>query len=201
MKISDRFRGYLPIVVDVETSGFNADTNALLEFAAIIVNYNASNKLAPIQTIHYHLSPFKNAVISESAMKFNGIILGHPFRKEVSEKEALSNLFTIINKALIQHHCTKAILVGHNAMFDLSFIQAGAARHQLKSPFHQFSTLDTVSLSALAYGETVLAKAIAKANIDWDNDNAHGALYDTQKTAELFCQIINEFAFTLVPKN
>lgn len=192
MKIAQRFRGFLPVVVDVETSGFDCDKNALLEIASLIVNYDETNKLQVEKTIHHHIEPFEGALISESAMKFNGIIIGHPFLEAVSEKHALKYLFNQVNIALKKYNCTKAILVGHNAFFDLNFILAGAKRHKLISPFHQFSTLDTVSLSALVYGQTVLAKAVVKAKIDWDDNKAHSALYDAQKTAELFCKIVNK---------
>ena len=197
MLISKRFRGFLPVVVDVETSGFDAKKNALLEIATVIIDYDQHQKLVSNQTIHHHIKPFKDAVICQSAMQFNNIKIGHPFRAEVSEKQALNELFNTINTLLKQKNCTQAILVGHNATFDLGFIQSAASRVKLKSPFHQFSTLDTVSLSALVYGQTVLAKAMAKANIDWQDDQAHSALYDAQKTAELFCQIINGQTFNI----
>ncbi len=193
MQISKRFRGFLPVVVDVETSGFNCQNNALLELAAIIIAMDNNAKIYPKQTLHFHIKPFKNAEISKSAMEFNNIIIGHPFRYEVSEKIALNELYSTINQELKQANCTKAILVGHNANFDLGFIKKASKRCSLQSEFHQFSTLDTVSLSALAYGETVLAKAIKKADISWNNNDAHSALYDAEKTAELFCKIINDY--------
>ncbi len=193
MQISKRFRGFLPVVIDVETSGFNCDDNALLELAAIIIAIDDSDKIYPKQTLHFHIKPFKNAKISKSAMEFNNILIGHPFRNEVNEKTALSELYKTINEALKITNCTKAILVGHNANFDLRFIKSATKRCGLQLAFHQFSTLDTVSLSALAYGETVLAKAIKKASINWSNNEAHSALYDCEKTAELFCKIINNY--------
>jgi ribonuclease T len=191
MLIKDRFRGFLPVVVDVETAGFNAQTDALLEVAAIIPKME-DNKLVLDEAYHFHIEPFKGANIEESALKFNGIKIDNPFRMAVSEKEALGELFKIITQEVKKQSCSKAILVGHNAFFDLGFLQSATKRTKVKSPFHQFSTFDTVSFCALALGETVLAKSVQKANIDWDNDEAHSALYDTQKTAELFCKIINE---------
>lgn len=195
MQISERFRGFLPVVIDIETSGFDSDNNAILELAAIIITMTDNNKIQAKQTLHFHIKPFAGATISKSAMEFNKIIIGHPFRNEITEKNALANLFDVINKELSLSHCTQAVLVGHNAHFDLNFIKAAAKRCHLKLPLHQFSTIDTVSLSALVYGETVLAKAIKKANIQWNNNDAHSALYDTQKTAELFIKIVNNFDY------
>lgn len=197
MKLKDRIRGYLPVVIDVETSGFNEQTDALLEICAIILGMDEKGSFFAKTTLHYHVDPFKGANIEASAIKFNGIDIDNPFRLAVPEKKALSEIFDHINEELETEECSRAILVGHNAFFDLGFVKAATLRANLKSPFHQFSTIDTVSLSALCCGETVLAKAISKMDIDWDNNEAHSALYDTQKTSELFCQIFNSHKFEL----
>ncbi len=197
MKLKDRIRGYLPVVIDVETSGFNEKTDALLEICAIILGMDEEGSFFPKITLHYHVEPFKGANIEASAIKFNGIDIDNPFRLAVSEKKALSEIFDHINEELANEECSRSILVGHNAFFDLGFVKAASIRENLKSPFHQFSTIDTVSLSALCCGETVLAKAISKMDIEWDNNEAHSALYDTQKTSELFCQIFNSHKFEL----
>lgn len=197
MKLKDRIRGYLPVVIDVETSGFNEQTDALLEICAIILGMDEEGSFFAKTTLHYHVEPFKGANIEASAIKFNGIDIDNPFRLAVPEKKALSEIFDHINEELETEECSRAILVGHNAFFDLGFVKAATLRAKLKSPFHQFSTIDTVSLSALCCGETVLAKAISKMDIEWDNNEAHSALYDTQKTSELFCQIFNSHKFEL----
>ena len=197
MKLKDRIRGYLPVVIDVETSGFNEQTDALLEICAIILGMDEEGSFFAKTTLHYHVEPFKGANIEASAIKFNGIDIDNPFRLAVPEKKALSEIFDHINEELETEECSRAVLVGHNAFFDLGFLKAATLRANLKSPFHQFSTIDTVSLSALCCGETVLAKAISKMDIEWDNNEAHSALYDTQKTSELFCQIFNSHKFEL----
>ena len=197
MKLKDRIRGYLPVVIDVETSGFNEQTDALLEICAIILGMDEEGSFFAKTTLHYHVEPFKGANIEASAIKFNGIDIDNPFRLAVPEKKALSEIFDHINEELETEECSRAILVGHNAFFDLGFVKAATLRANLKSPFHQFSTIDTVSLSALCCGETVLAKVISKMDIEWDNNEAHSALYDTQKTSELFCQIFNSHKFEL----
>lgn len=197
MKLKDRIRGYLPVVIDVETSGFNEQTDALLEICAIILGMDEEGSFFAKTTLHYHVEPFIGANIEASAIKFNGIDIDNPFRLAVPEKKALSEIFDHINEELETEECSRAILVGHNAFFDLGFVKAATLRANLKSPFHQFSTIDTVSLSALCCGETVLAKAISKMDIEWDNNEAHSALYDTQKTSELFCQIFNSHKFEL----
>ena len=195
MNLRDRIRGYLPVVIDVETGGFNDKSDALLEICAVIIGFDVNDKFFNKQVIHFHIVPFPNANIDSSAVEFNGIDIDNPFRLAVSEEEALGEIFTIVNNEIEKENCSRAILVGHNAFFDLGFIQAATERVKIKSPFHKFSTLDTVSLSALYYGETVLAKAVIKAKLDWDDSQAHSALYDTQKTAELFCHIFNQQKF------
>jgi ribonuclease T len=42
-------------------------------------------------------------------------------------------------------------------------------------------------------GQTVLAKACQAAGIAFDGQQAHSALYDTERTAELFCFIVNRY--------
>ena len=191
MELKDRIRGYLPVVIDVETSGFNDQTDAILEICAIILSMDDKGSFFPKTTLHYHLKPFKGANIEPSAIKFNGIDIDNPFRLAINEKKALTEIFEQVNNALKTEDCSRSILVGHNAFFDLGFVKAATIRTGLKSPFHQFSTIDTVSLSAMYCGETVLAKAISKIGIEWNNNEAHSALYDTQKTSELFCKIFN----------
>lgn len=195
MQIKQRIRGYLPVVIDIETGGFNKKTDAMLEICAIIIGVDNAGIFYPKAPQHFHIEPFKGSVLEPSALTFNGIDVDNPLRLAVTEKTALTKLFSDIQTEVKTQDCTRAILVGHNAFFDLGFLKAATHRCKLKSPFHQFSTLDTVSLSALYYGETVLAKAVHKADIEWDNSQAHSALYDTQKTAQLFCQIFNQQAF------
>ncbi|HIF89174.1 MAG TPA: ribonuclease T [Candidatus Thioglobus sp.] len=197
MQLKERIRGYLPVVIDVETAGFNDSKDALLEICAIILDIDESGKFVQTEPMHFHVEPFQGANLEPSALKFNGIDVNNPFRMAVSEKQALSEIFTKVKTELSEQECTRAILIGHNAFFDLGFLKAATERVKIKSPFHQFSTLDTVTLSALYYGETVLAKAMVKAGIEWDDSQAHSALYDTQKTAELFCKIFNEQEFRL----
>ena len=192
--IKERFRGFLPVVVDVETAGFDPQTNALIEIAIVTLKMNADGSVERDQTVQANVLPFKGSQLDKSALKFIGVEdPTHPFRMAVSEKEALEKCFTPIRQLLKQTDCSRAILVGHNAFFDLSFVKAAADRCKVKSPFHEFSTFDTVSLAGLAYGQTVLAKAVQLAEIEWDNSKAHSAEYDTIKTADLFCKIVNQW--------
>ncbi|HIL42451.1 MAG TPA: ribonuclease T [Gammaproteobacteria bacterium] len=195
MHIRDRIRSYLPVVIDIETAGFNENTDAMLEICAIIIGVDEDGRFYPKEPQHFHVEPFEGSNIDPSAIKFNGIDIENPFRLAVNEKKALSEIFARVRSELKLEECTRAILVGHNAFFDLGFLRCATKRSKLKSPFHKFSTLDTVTLSALYYGETVLAKAIKKADIQWDDSSAHSALYDTLKTSELFCKVFNSQSY------
>jgi ribonuclease T len=192
--IALRFRGFLPVVVDVETAGFDAQRDALLEVAAVPLRMDASGYLSPADTVHCHVEPFAGARLDPRALAFTGIDPHHPFRMALTERQALSHLFTPIRHAVKASGCRRAILVGHNAAFDLGFINAAVARTGNKrNPFHPFSTLDTVTLAALAYGQTVLAKAMDVAGLEWDEREAHSAIYDAERTAVLFCLILNRW--------
>lgn len=192
--LGDRFRGYLPVIVDIETAGFNAKKNPLLEIAAVIVEPDPEGLLRVTEKHHCNIIPFKNSELDEAALKFNGIDPYHPFRMAIEEKEALNKLFTPIKAAVKRNHCKRAILVGHNPAFDINFLNAAIDRtNHKRSPFHPFSSFDTATLGGLVYGQTVLAKIAQAAGLDWDNSRAHSALYDAEQTAELFCLIINRW--------
>ncbi|WP_456374916.1 ribonuclease T [Thiolapillus sp.] len=192
--IDRRFRGFLPVVVDVETGGFDAGRDALLEIAAVIIDMDEYGILHPGKATSVHVEPFPGANLDPKALAFTGIDPGHPFRFAKPEKEALETIFKPVRQAVKKNNCKRAVLVGHNAFFDLGFLKAAVERTGIKrNPFHPFSTFDTVSLAGLAFGETVLAKAAVAAGLDWDGNEAHSALYDTQKTAELFCIIVNRW--------
>lgn len=194
--MSERFRGYLPVVVDVETGGFNEVTDALLQIAAVIIDMDADGHLYCSETVSCHVTPFEGANLDPKSMQVNGIDVDHPFRLAVDEQQALPKIFKPVREAIRRHGCNKAILVGHNAHFDLKFINAAAQRTGIKrNPFHPFSTFDTVTLAGLAYGQTVLARAIRSAGLEWDSAEAHSAIYDAEMTATLFCKIVNEYSF------
>jgi len=192
--MAERFRGYLPVVVDVETGGFNCATDALLEIAATTIGMDESGFLYPEHTLFFRVEPFAGANIEQAALDFTGIKLDHPLRMAVSEEHALTEIFRSLRKSLKSNGCKRAILVGHNSSFDLGFLNAAVLRCDLKrNPFHPFSSFDTATLAGLAYGQTVLAKACQAADIDFDGKEAHSARYDTEKTAELFCGIVNRW--------
>lgn len=196
LPLAQRFRGFLPVVVDVETGGFNEQTDALLQIAAVLIDIDEAGQYYCADTIACHVNPFEGARLEPKSMEVNGIDVDHPFRMAVDEKIALPKIFKAARNALKKHKCTKAILVGHNANFDLKFINAAAERNNIKrNPFHPFSTFDTVSLAGLVYGQTVLARSVKAAQLDWDANEAHSAIYDAEMTAALFCKIINDTPF------
>jgi ribonuclease T len=192
--IAKRFRGFLPVVVDVETAGFNAKRDALLEIAAVTLAIDEQGYVQRQKTIACHVEPFPGANLDQESLEFTGIDPYHPFRMAKPELEALETIFKPVRRAIRESGCKRAILVGHNSFFDLSFLNAAVARTGIKrNPFHPFSTFDTVTLAGLAYGQTVLARAVQAAGIEWDSDQAHSAVYDTERTADLFCTITNRW--------
>ncbi|BFM06312.1 ribonuclease T [Halioxenophilus aromaticivorans] len=193
-RLKSRFRGFLPVVVDVETGGFNANSDALLEIAAVTLRMDENGVLHRSETFQHHIEPFEGANIEQSALDFTGIDLEDPERDAMPESIAIAELFGAIRKAVKAEECNRAVVVGHNAHFDLGFVNAVAERVDIKrNPFHPFSCFDTATLAGLALGQTVLAKACMTANIDFCNRSAHSAAYDAEKTADLFCYIVNRW--------
>lgn len=192
--MANRFRGFLPVVVDVETGGFNCSTDALLEIAIVTLTMADDGRLATQESHAYHVRPFEGANIEKASLEVNGIDPFHPLRPALSESDALGRLFKIVRGAIKEAGCTKAVLVGHNAHFDLGFLNAAVARAGIKrNPFHPFSVFDTATLGGVALGQTVLKRALEAAHLAYDDKAAHSARYDTERTAELFCHIVNQF--------
>lgn len=188
------FRGFLPVVIDLETGGLNPEKDAILEIAIVFLNFNEQGILQRGETHFAHVKPFPGANIDPESLKITGIDPDHPFRLAVEEKEALEKIFALIEGGVKAAKCERGVLVGHNPHFDLSFIQFACKRHKItKAPFHQFTTFDTATLGGVALGETVLAKAAKKAGIHFDRNEAHSAIYDAEKTADLFCWIYNKW--------
>lgn len=193
-RIADRFRGFLPVVVDVETGGFNPQTDALLEIAACIIRMDDFGRVFVADTVSVHVDPFDGANIEPKSLEITGIRLDSPLRLAVPEKEALNRIAQPVRKEIRATGCQRAVLVGHNAFFDLSFMNAAIARTDFKrSPFHPFSSFDTATLAGLAFGQTVLSRAVQSAGMEWNESEAHSAVYDTEKTAALFCTIVNRW--------
>ena len=192
--IAYRFRGYLPVVLDLETGGFNSKTDALLELAAIVIEMNDDGLLVPGEQYFFNIEPFEGANIEQSSLEFTGIDPTNPLRSSVDEHKALTETFRGVRKSVRETGCQRAILVAHNASFDQGFLNEASARCAIKrNPFHPFSSFDTATLCGLAFGQTVLARACQAAGISFDTNQAHSALYDCDKTAEMFCHIVNRW--------
>jgi ribonuclease T len=192
--ISERFRGFLPVVVDVETGGFNAKTDALLEIAAVQVEAHEDGTLIRGKTVRYHVKPFEGANMEPASLAVNGIDPNHPLRPAIDERDALQRVFRDVRMAVRTHGCSRAILVGHNSSFDLAFLNQAVERTAIKrNPFHPFSSFDTATLCGVAYGQTVLSRAVQAAGLVWDESRAHSAAYDAEITADIFCDIVNRF--------
>ncbi len=199
--MTERFRGFLPVVVDVETGGFDCERHALLEIAVQPIEMDADGRVRPGELCSTHVAPFDGAQIDPKSLEVTGIDIDHPFRGALPEREALSHVFTPVRRAARRYDCQRAILVGHNAAFDLAFLNAAVRRTEFKrNPFHPFSTFDTVSLAGLAVGQTVLARAVEAIGLRWDAAEAHSAVYDTERTAQLFCHIVNRWRELSLPQ-
>ena len=192
--MADRFRGFLPVVVDVETGGFNAKTDALLEIAAVLLEFDEQGRLGRTETIRYHVKPFEGANMDPASLAVNGIDPDHPLRPAIDERDALQRVFREVRRAIREASCTRAILVGHNSAFDLAFLNEAIDRSSIKrNPFHPFSSFDTATLCGVAFGQTVLSRAVNAAGLEFDEGSAHSAAYDAEITADIFCEIVNRF--------
>ncbi|TAL91075.1 MAG: ribonuclease T [Rhodanobacter sp.] len=194
VRMAERFRGYLPVVVDVETGGFDAEHDALLEIAAVPLRMDEAGFLSLRPAVSTHVEPFPGANLDPRSLEITGIDPDNPLRGAVPEHQALDHIFGVVREAVREAGCQRAILVGHNAAFDLGFLNQAVRRcgHK-RNPFHPFSCFDTVSLGGLAYGQTVLSKAVLAAGLSFNSSEAHSAVYDADRTADLFCVVVNRW--------
>ncbi|QJC34422.1 ribonuclease T [Enterobacteriaceae endosymbiont of Donacia crassipes] len=192
--LSFRFRGFYPVVVDIETSGFDPKYNAILEISLITLKMD-NGWLKKNETLHFHVLPFKGSRISSDALAFNGINIHTSLRGAITEIEVLKIIFKKITKDLKKNKCKKAVIVAHNASFDHSFIMEAIKRNKMEinNPFHSFVIFDTTSMCGLILGQTVLAKSCHEIGISFDSNQAHSALYDANRTAKLFCKLVNNW--------
>jgi ribonuclease T len=192
--MANRFRGFLPVVIDVETGGFNCKTDALLEIAAVLLEMDDEGLLARGETIRYHVKPFAGANLEPASLAVNGIDPFHPLRPAIDERDALQRVFREVRRAVKENRCSRAVLVGHNAHFDLGFMNEAVERSSIKrNPFHPFSCFDTATACGIAFGQTVLARAVIAAGLEWDESQAHSAAYDAEMTADVFCEAVNRY--------
>jgi len=194
--MANRFRGFLPVVIDVETGGFNCKTDALLEVAAVLLEMDDEGLLKRSETIRYHVKPFEGANLEPASLAVNGIDPHHPLRPAIDERDALQRVFREVRRAVRENRCSRAVLVGHNAHFDLGFMNEAVERSSIKRnpfPFHPFSCFDTATACGIGFGQTVLARAVIAAGLEWDETQAHSASYDAEMTAEVFCEVVNRY--------
>ena len=192
--MANRFRGFLPVVVDVETGGFNCKTDALLEIAAVLLEMDDEGLLRRSETIRYHVKPFEGANMEPASLAINGIDPYHPLRPAIDERDALQRVFREVRRSVRENRCSRAVLVGHNAHFDLGFVNEAVERSSIKrNPFHPFSCFDTATACGIAFGQTVLARAVVAAGLEWDETQAHSASYDAEMTADVFCEVVNRY--------
>jgi len=192
--MANRFRGFLPVVIDVETGGFNCKTDALLEVAAVLLEMDDEGLISRGETIRYHVKPFEGANLEPASLAVNGIDPHHPLRPAIDERDALQRVFREVRLAVRENRCSRAVLVGHNAHFDLGFMNEAVERSSIKrNPFHPFSCFDTATACGIAFGQTVLARAVIAAGLEWDESQAHSASYDAEVTADVFCEVVNRY--------
>ena len=157
-----------------------------------MIEFGPDGRLQRGESHSYHVRPFEGANLEPASLAVNGIDPFHPLRPAMPEKDALGRIFTEVRNAMKAQDCRRAVLVGHNAAFDLGFLNAAVARAEIKrNPFHPFSCFDTATLAGAAFGQTVLAKAAQVCGIDWDSSEAHSASYDAERTADIFCEVCN----------
>ena len=160
------------VVFDIETTGFSPVNNRIIEIGAVKVSGGG---------ISDRFSSFVNpdVPIPFEIEKLTGIndsmVMGAPFIEEVLP-EFLA-------------FCKDAVLVAHNANFDMSFIKENALRQNIR---RQFTYVDTVGIARilLPHQAKHTLDAVAK-TMGVSLENHHRAVDDAEATAEIFVKFIS----------
>ena len=119
-EMSARFRGFLPVVIDLETGGFDKDVHAVLQIAA--VSLGRSDGWLDIEEIQsWNVIPHPGTRVEDASLKITGIDLADPDRDALSEEEAVRALFRFVRREVRRNGCERAVLTAHNAHFDHGF--------------------------------------------------------------------------------
>ena len=159
------------VVFDLETTGFSPDKNKIIEIGAVKVERGAiterfSTFVNPEVPIPFH--------IEELTSIRDDMVMDAPKIEEILPQ--------------FLEFCEGAIMVAHNAEFDMSFIRKNCERQQLTA---EFTVIDTVALARMLLPHLNRFKldTVAKA-LGISLDHHHRAVDDAACTAEIFVKFI-----------
>ena len=92
MELSERFRGYLPVVLDLETGGFDHQVNPILELACCFVQMQ-DDRLSIKGQESWNVQPVDGMVVEPASLKVTGIDLDDPHRDAMDEASVLKDFF------------------------------------------------------------------------------------------------------------
>lgn len=190
--MEERFDGYYPIVIDIETGGLDKNSHPILQIGAVALSFNKEGKMIPYSECKINLHPTRDTTCHPHSLAIHGINPYDLQRKAVAPALALTALCKFVRQAQRAHGCRRSLIVGHNVSFDAQFIHTYIEKYKVKrSPFHPFVNFDTTSIAGLLTGSTKLLEAVQRLGITYDSEQAHDALYDAYITAQLFCKSTN----------
>lgn len=182
------------VILDLETNGFK--NSSVLEFAALKYNIDdlLNKNFTVKEQIHRYYFPNYGEEINPHAAAIHGIksmkqiryLRGDnhddysmSFNKEFTESNFLNNFFKDVK-----------YIIGHNISYDISFFPENI---QLIDNICTMLKTKNIVKSENKYGKLKnpkLKECLKYYNITYENDNLHGALYDTQLTAKLFLKLL-----------
>lgn len=162
------------VVFDTETTGLSARYDKVIELAAVKMKDGEV-----IERFEQFIDP--GHPLSQTTIKLTSIT-DDMVRGSKSEKEVFE---------MFQEFCKGSIIVGHNATFDVDFMNTGYARHGL--PLIGEPWLDTLPMARLLYPEmkgfrlNTLAK---KLNVNLEHH--HRAIYDAEATGYIYYAMLKD---------
>lgn len=162
------------VVFDTETTGLSARFDKVIELAAVKMRQGTV-----LKKFDMFIDPGHR--LSSTTINLTGIT-DDMVRGSKSEKEVFE---------LFQEFCGDSIIVGHNATFDVDFMNIGYTRHDLptiKNPW-----IDTLPLARLLYPElkSFRLNRIAKL-LNVELEHHHRAIYDAEATGYIYFAMLKE---------
>ncbi|WP_369824892.1 PolC-type DNA polymerase III [Sporosarcina sp. P13] len=162
------------VVFDVETTGLSAVYDTIIELAAVRVrNGEIIDRFERFANPHHPLS----SVTTNLTGITDDMVKDAPEVSEVMEE--------------FVEFIGDAVLIAHNASFDMGFFYASCKRAKIDVP--AYPVIDTLELSRFLYPElrNHRLNTLAK-KFDIELTQHHRAIYDTEATAYLFLRLLTD---------
>ncbi len=169
--------------IDIETTGFNVETQEIIEIGCVIVKQNDGVLGEVVEEFELKIKPERLDLADPEALSINGY----------NEAEWLFAMTLEQAMKVFAEKTKECIFAAHNAAFDWSFIAKAFATTQVENQMF-YAKIDTISFAlAKLHNNPEVTRYSLGALCDYfgiTNDRAHTALADTRATVEMYRKLL-----------